>query len=37
MKLVEILVRSNSRFARKEDRDNNMAIEGCRYVGRKIS
>jgi hypothetical protein len=25
----------SSRFARKADRDNNMATEGRRYVGRK--
>ena len=27
----------SSRFARREDRDNNMAIEGRRYAGRKNS
>jgi hypothetical protein len=36
MKLVELLVRSDSsRFARKANRDSNMATEGRRYAGRK--
>jgi hypothetical protein len=36
MKLETLLVRSDSgRFARKEDRDNNMATEGHRHAGRK--
>jgi hypothetical protein len=36
MKLETLLVQSDSsRFARRADRDNNMATEGHRYAGRK--
>ena len=37
MRLVELLVWSDiNKFARKENRDNNMATEGHRHAGRKI-